>query len=73
MTSSPRPPGVSDYALLVILALIWGGSFPLIKIAVDTIPAVSLTALRLTIAAIVLAVVAIATGQRLLFIGVSAR
>ena len=52
------------YALLVLLAAIWGASFTLIKVAVDTIPAVTLTASRLILAAAVLAVVALIAGQR---------
>lgn len=65
MPSSDRPPGVSDYALLLTLALIWGGSFPLIKIGVETIPAISLTALRLALAAAFLTIVALLARQRL--------
>ena len=65
MAKPARAPGLSDYVLLVTLALIWGGSFPLIKVAVETIPAVSLTALRLSLGAALLVVVAIVAGQRL--------
>ena len=52
--SANRPPGLSDYSLLIALAAIWGGSFMLIKVAVVEIPPVSLTAGRLAIAAVVL-------------------
>lgn len=61
---SSRAPGLADYALLIVLALIWGGSFTLIKVAVETIPALTLTAMRLTLAAAILAVVAWFAGQR---------
>ena len=51
-------PGLGAYALLVVLALIWGGSFMFIKIGLDTIPPVTLTAIRMTAAAAVLLVAA---------------
>lgn len=49
-----KRPGVAAYALLVALALLWGGSFLFIKIGVETIPPVTLTALRLFAATIIL-------------------
>ena len=42
-----------DYLLLLLLALIWSASFLLIKIAVTTIGPFTLTALRLTLAALI--------------------
>ena len=33
-------------ALVLLLALLWGGSYPLIKIAVETIPPLTVAALR---------------------------
>jgi drug/metabolite transporter (DMT)-like permease len=45
-----------NYALLVILSLIWGSSFALIKIAVGTIPPLTLAAARIALAAAVLMV-----------------
>jgi drug/metabolite transporter (DMT)-like permease len=49
----PRPsrPFRTEFALL---ALLWGGSFTLIKIAIETIPPASLTAGRIALAAPVL-------------------
>lgn len=44
-------------ALVCLLALLWGSSFPLLKIAAETIPALSLAAIRSTGAAIILAAV----------------
>ncbi len=61
--SANRTPGVADYALLILLALIWGGSFALIKVAVETIPAVTLTAMRLVLAAAILAIAVLIAGQ----------
>ncbi len=43
-----------EFALLVVLALLWGSSFTLIKVAVETIPPASLTAGRVAIAATIL-------------------
>ena len=42
-----------DYLLLLALAIIWSGSFPLIKVAVESIPPFTLTAGRLVIAAVI--------------------
>ena len=49
-----RPAFRIDFALLVLLALLWGGSFTLIKIGVGTIPPATLTAGRIAIAAVLL-------------------
>ena len=40
-----------ELAFLALLALLWGSSYLLIKVAVETIPPFSLIALRVTIAA----------------------
>ncbi|MXZ80002.1 MAG: DMT family transporter [Gammaproteobacteria bacterium] len=45
---------IIDFGLFLFLALIWSSSFLLIKIGVDTIPPLTLTAARLCIAAAVL-------------------
>jgi drug/metabolite transporter (DMT)-like permease len=50
----PSRPFRTEFALLLLLALLWGGSFTLIKIAVETIPPASLTAGRIALAALVL-------------------
>lgn len=57
--------GALDYALLVLLAAIWGSSFLVIKIGVETIPAATLTAARILIAAIVLTLVAVVARERI--------
>jgi len=50
-TVNPRAaPGLADYGLLLLLGAIWGGSFFLIKIGVRSVPAFSLTAIRLVVA-----------------------
>lgn len=54
-----------EFALLGLLALLWGSSYLFIKIAVTEIPPLSLIALRVSIAAVLLLVVVIARGYRL--------
>jgi drug/metabolite transporter (DMT)-like permease len=48
-------PGLIDYALLLGLAAIWGAAFMLVKIGVSSIASWSLTAIRLSIAAVFMA------------------
>ncbi len=57
-------PAMRDYLLLIFLAAIWGSSFMLIKVAVETIPAVPMTTARLLVAAIVMTAIALASGQK---------
>lgn len=54
-----------DYLLLLTLSAIWGLSFLLIKVAVETIPPMTLTAGRLWVAAFGLLLFLWATGRRL--------
>ncbi|MEL6289306.1 MAG: DMT family transporter [Pseudomonadota bacterium] len=64
MNAGEKPaPGVVDYALLLALAAIWGSAFLVIKFAVETVPAATLTLSRLAIASILLAVIARAMRQ----------
>ncbi|MCF6322096.1 MAG: DMT family transporter [Rhizobiaceae bacterium] len=58
-------PAFSDYALLVTLAAIYGGSFMLTKVAVVEIPAATLVAMRLGIAAVIFGAAMFWVGQRL--------
>ncbi|MCP3394099.1 EamA family transporter [Bradyrhizobium sp. CCGB12] len=53
----------SEITLLLLLSLIWGGSFTLIKIAVPTIPPFTMVAVRVAIAAILLTSIAAAQGH----------
>lgn len=62
-----KDPSISDspslpleFALLALLSLLWGASYGLIKLAVETITPVTLVAIRVTIAASVLWLVVIA-------------
>ncbi len=54
-----------DFVLLFTLASIWGGSYMLIKVALDTVPPVTVAAGRILLAALVLAVVVRLRGERL--------
>ncbi|MCP5366977.1 MAG: EamA family transporter [Hyphomicrobiales bacterium] len=54
----------TELALLVLLAVLWGSSYPLIKVALATIPPVTLIALRVTLAAAVLGAVMAWRGDR---------
>jgi drug/metabolite transporter (DMT)-like permease len=58
------PPRALDYALLVVLASMWGGSFMLIKLAIDTVPPVTMTGTRVAIGASIFVVIILATGRR---------
>ena len=55
----------ADYLLLLLLAVIWSASFLLIKIGVASIPPVTLTALRMAIAALILVACLFVTGKKL--------
>lgn len=57
-------PRLADYGLLLLLAAFWGGSFMLIKLAVDEIPPASLSATRLIIGGMILFAVVLYTGER---------
>ena len=54
MPTFQRNPLTLELALLFLLALLWGGSYPLIKLAVADIPPVTLIAVRVSIAAVFL-------------------
>lgn len=56
-------PGTGDYALLLLLSAIWGSSFLFIKLAVETAPAASSTAVRLAVGAVVMIIIARMAGQ----------
>ena len=58
-------PGLSDYGLLVLLAMIWGSSFLLQKVAVAEVPPVTLTAARQVLAATIFAGILLWTGVRI--------
>ena len=54
-----------EYFLLILLASLWGSSYLLIRIGLETIPPASLVALRVSVAALVLLIVIWRQGYRL--------
>ncbi|MCH9051973.1 MAG: EamA family transporter [Proteobacteria bacterium] len=58
-------PGTRDFILLIALSLIWGSAFALIKIAVVTIPPISLATARVAVAAVTLLIVLRLVGESL--------
>ncbi|SFI87059.1 DMT family transporter [Bradyrhizobium sp. cf659] len=64
-TTSGQATLVFEVGLLLLLALIWGSSFTLIKVAIPTIPPFTMVAARVTIAAILLLLIALAQGHAL--------
>ena len=52
-----------EYILLLALAGLWGSSYLFLKIAVETIPPITLIASRVTIAAILLSVIVVWKGE----------
>lgn len=65
MNAPAARPGLADYGLLLLLSAIWGSSFLFIKLAVETTPAVSMTAARLLLAGIILLCMANLAKQKL--------
>jgi drug/metabolite transporter (DMT)-like permease len=53
----------ADWLRLILLSLLWGGSFLFVEVAVPYLPALTLVWLRVTLAALVLAGVLAATGK----------
>lgn len=60
-----KPNLVTEFALLALLALLWGSSYTFIKIAVAEIPPFTLIATRVTIAAILLLFITHWRGEKL--------
>ena len=56
-----RLPNAGDYGLLLLLSAIWGSSFVFIKVGVDEVPPVTMTAIRLILAAVFLLLVMVVT------------
>lgn len=55
----------ADLALLLLLSLLWGASYALIRVAVETIPPLTLVAVRVTIATVLLQLVLARQGSAL--------
>lgn len=54
-----------EFALLLLLALLWGSSYFFIKLGLETIPPVTLIACRVGIAAVLLSAIVVWRGERL--------
>ncbi|MDP2621258.1 MAG: DMT family transporter [Hyphomicrobiales bacterium] len=57
--------GTAQWAMLVTLSLLWGGTFFFIEVALDDLPPLTLVLLRVALAAVALHVYIFATGRRL--------
>ena len=57
--------GPMDWGLLVLLSLLWGGSFLCVGIAVQELPVLTIIALRVSLAALVLCGIALFSGHQL--------
>jgi drug/metabolite transporter (DMT)-like permease len=64
VVAEARFSNIGEYGLLVVLATLWGASYPLIKIALESIPPVTLMAVRVSLAAVILTAIAFARGYR---------
>jgi drug/metabolite transporter (DMT)-like permease len=54
-----------EWSMLIALSVLWGGSFFFVGVAVRALPPFTLVAARVALAALVLHVVVVATGQRM--------
>lgn len=59
-----RRPGFADVVLLCLLASIWGGTFPAVKIAVAHLPTATMVAMRIVVGAAAMAAIAALAGKR---------
>ncbi|MFM8701007.1 MAG: DMT family transporter [Hyphomicrobiales bacterium] len=60
--SSLRSLGSAGWALLLVLSVLWGGSYLFIKLAVDTLPPFTIVLGRVSLAALALAIVLVMSG-----------
>jgi drug/metabolite transporter (DMT)-like permease len=65
LPAAARSMSGGDWLLLILLSVVWGGSFFFAKIAVAELPPLSIVLARVTIAAAALHLLVIATGQRM--------
>lgn len=63
--SAPAATPATEYLLLGLLALLWGSSYLLIKVALASIPPFTLIAIRVTVAGLVVGAVLHLRGERL--------
>ncbi|WP_293858189.1 DMT family transporter [Sphingomonas sp. SCN 67-18] len=69
MANSPQPisarMGAAEWAILTLLAVLWGGAFFFIEVALAGVPPITLVLVRMTLAALLLYVAMRLMGQRL--------
>lgn len=65
VTFPQRPMTVSEWLLLAILSVLWGGSFLFVGMAVDDLPPLTLVLLLVGLAALALHVVLLVLGRRI--------
>jgi drug/metabolite transporter (DMT)-like permease len=65
MTSEVKAMSLFEWLLLIILSILWGGSFFFVGIAVEVLPPFTIVALRVSLAAIALLIVVHVTGLRM--------
>lgn len=65
MKTTSKPMGLRQWMLIVVLSVLWGGSFFFNGVLVQALPRFTIVALRVAIAAVALNVVIRATGQRM--------
>lgn len=63
MTAAQRPMSPGDWALLVVLAALWGGSFFFVAIAVTGLPPLTIVLTRVTLGAALLGTIARVSGH----------
>jgi drug/metabolite transporter (DMT)-like permease len=69
MTGALATPGPRQFLLLFVLALFWGTSYQFIKVAVDTLPPLTIAAARIGLGAAILFAVLRLSGRRLPALG----
>lgn len=58
-------PGTLNWTLLILLGLIWGGSFLGVEMALEGFGPITIAAIRVTLAAVIISIVAAAMGHKL--------
>lgn len=65
MKVDAKPMSQYEWTLLIILSIVWGGSFFFVGVAVEALPPLTIVALRVSLAAFALLVVVYLTGLRM--------
>lgn len=65
MKSMTKDMGLYEWLLLLLLSVIWGGSFFFVEIAVTALPPLTIVALRVTLASLALLVIVHVTGLKM--------